>query len=288
MESGQTIRLEGGRTLGYAEWGDASGFPLFHFHGSSSSRLERPIQPEVLSAVRLVTIDRPGHGLSDFQPDRRLQDWPADIAALADHLGIERFAVSGWSFGGPYALACAARIPERLTAVGLISSAGPYDRPAATAGMDRGNKVALAIARRMPWAVNRQLMRMMGRTFTKDPEGTSRRRFASMPACDRQALDDRQATDMLLTSMVESFRAGSDGSAWELKLMTRPWGFRLQDIAIPVALWHGDSDINSPIATGSYLSHTIPAASLTVLPGEGHFLILRHWGEIIRQLTLAT
>ena len=288
MESSQTLRLEGGRALGYAEWGDASGFPLFHFHGSSSSRLERPVQPDVLSAVRLVTIDRPGHGLSDFQPDRALLDWPEDIATLADHLGIERFAVSGWSFGGPYALACASRIPERLTAVGLISSAGPYDRPAATAGMDRGNKVALAMARRMPWAVNRQLMRLMGRTFTKDPEGTSRRRFASMPACDRQALDDRKATDMLLASMVESFRAGSDGSAWELKLMTRPWGFRLQDIAIPVALWHGDADINSPIATGSYLSHTIPDASLTVLPGEGHFLILKHWGEIIRQLTLAT
>ncbi|MDJ0497340.1 MAG: alpha/beta hydrolase [Acidimicrobiia bacterium] len=105
MESSQTLRLEGGRALGYAEWGDASGFPLFHFHGSSSSRLERPVQPDVLSAVRLVTIDRPGHGLSDFQPDRSLLDWPEDIAALADHLGIEGFAVSGWSFGGPYALA---------------------------------------------------------------------------------------------------------------------------------------------------------------------------------------
>ena len=154
--------------------------------------------------------------------------------------------------------------------------------------MDRSNKMALAVARRMPWAVNRQLMRMMGRTFTKDPEGNARRRFASMPASDQQALGDRQATDMLIASMVESFRAGSDGSAWELRLLTRPWAVRLQDIAIPVALWHGDADINSPLATGSYLSHTIPDASLTVLPDEGHFLILKHWGEIIRQLTLAT
>jgi pimeloyl-ACP methyl ester carboxylesterase len=288
MESSQTLRLKSGRTLGYAEWGDPSGSPLFHFHGSSSSRLERPVQPEALAGVRLVTIDRPGHGLSDYQPHRILLDWPEDVAALADHLGFGRFAVSGWSFGGPYALVCAYRIPERLTAAGLISSAGPHDRPGATAGMDRTNKVALAMARRMPWAVNRQLLRMMGRTFTKDPEGTARRRFASMPAADQQALGDRPATDMLIASMVESFRAGSDGSAWELRLMTLSWGFRLQDIAVPVALWHGDADINSPIATAAYLSDTIPDASLTVLPGEGHFLILNHWGEIIRQLTLAT
>ena len=90
---------------------------------------------------------------------------------------------------------------------------------------------------------------------------------------------------MLLASMVESFRAGSDGSAWELRLLTRPWGFRLQDIAIPVTVWHGDADVNSPLANGSYLSRTIPNASLTFSPDEGHFLILKHWGEIIRQLT---
>ena len=114
--SNQTLRLESGRSLGYAEWGDASGFPLVHFHGSSSSRLEHPVQPEVLEGVRLVTIDRPGHGLSEFQPERTLLDWPRDVAALTDHLGIERFAVSGWSAGGPYALACAYRMPEQLHA----------------------------------------------------------------------------------------------------------------------------------------------------------------------------
>lgn len=169
MESSQTLRLEGGRTLGCAEWGDTSGLPLLRFHGSSSSRLERPVQPEALAGVRLVTIDRPGHGLSDFQPKRTLLDWPEDVAALATHLGIERFAVSGWSAGGPYALACAYRTPQRLTAVGLISSVGPHDRPAATEGMDRFNRMTLAVTRRLPWAVNRQLMRVMGANVHQGP-----------------------------------------------------------------------------------------------------------------------
>ena len=287
-ESSSILRLEDGRALAYAEWGDASGLPLFHYHGSSSSRLEHPLQPGVLEGVRLVTIDRPGHGLSDFQPERTLLHWPEDVAALADHLEIDRFAVSGWSAGGPYALACAYRIPERLTGVGVISSLGPHDRPGATAGMDRFNKVALAMSRRLPWAVNRRLMAMMGRVFTRDPEGAAQRRFASLPSPDRHALSDRRAADMLLASMVESFRAGSDGSAWEARLLTLPWGFALQDIAIPVALWHGDADINSPLAAATYLSRTIPNASLTVFPDEGHFLILKHWGEFIRQLSDAS
>ena len=286
-ESGQTLRLEDGRTLGFAEWGDASGVPLVHFHGSSSSRLERPLQREALEGVRLVTIDRPGHGLSDFQPDRTLLDWPQDVAALADRLGIERFAVSGWSAGGPYALACAYRIPEQLTAVGVVSAVGPYDRPAATAGMDRFNKIALVMARRMPWAVTRQLTRMMGRTFAKDPEGAAQRRFASSPAPDQEALSDPQARALLLASMMESFRAGSDGSAWEARLLTLPWGLDPQDISVPVTLWHGDADANSPLATATYLSRAIPDASLTVFPDEGHFFILKRWGAIIRQLTAA-
>nr|MDJ0953854.1 alpha/beta hydrolase [Acidimicrobiia bacterium] len=238
--------------------------------------------------VRLVTIDRPGHGLSSFQSERTLLDWPHDVAALADHLGIDRFAVSGWSAGGPYALACAYRIPERLAAVGLVSSFGPYDRPGATAGMDRFNKMALAMARRMPWPVMRCVTGVMGRAFAKDPEGAAGRRFASAPAPDRRVLSDRRATDMLLASMVESFRAGSDGSAWEARLLTLPWGFDLQDIAVPVALWHGDADVNSPLATATYLSRAIPDASLTVFPNEGHFFILKRWGEIIRHLTNAT
>ena len=205
-----------------------------------------------------MTIDRPGHGLSDFQPGRTLLDWPQDVDALSDHLGIDRFAVSGWSAGGAYGLAYAYRIPERLTAVGLISSFGPYDRAAATAGMDRSNKMALAIARRMPWAVTRRVTAVMGRSFAKDPEASAQRRFASSPAPDREAMSDPQAADMLLASMVELFRAGSDGSAWEVRLLTRPWGFALHDIAVPVALWHGDADINSPLAAASYLSRAIP------------------------------
>lgn len=82
----QSLRLEDGRSLGFAEWGDHAGTPVFHFHGSSSSRLERPVDPGSLEGVRLVTVDRPGHGLSEFQPERRLVDWPSDVTHASSEL----------------------------------------------------------------------------------------------------------------------------------------------------------------------------------------------------------
>ena len=141
-QTAQTLTLPDGRKLGFAEWGDPEGKPIFHFHGSSSSRLEHPYLEHHLVGVRLVTIDRPGHGLSSFQPSRQLLDWPRDVDTLADHLGLGTFAVSGWSFGGPYAMACAFSFPERLTAVGLISSFAPYNRPGSTAGMASSVRLA--------------------------------------------------------------------------------------------------------------------------------------------------
>ena len=107
----QTILLQDGRRLGYDEYGPPDGKPLFYFHGTPSSRKDWPALgnqglPEKLG-VRVIVADRPGMGLSDFQPERRIADWPADVVALADTLELERFSVLGYSGGGPYAVACA-------------------------------------------------------------------------------------------------------------------------------------------------------------------------------------
>ena len=284
-QASQTLTLSDGRTLGFAEWGDPVGKPIFHFHGSSSSRLEHPPFEGSLAGVRLITVDRPGHGLSDFQPNRQLLDWPKDVVALAEHLDIARFAVSGWSFGGPYAIACASAIPDRLSAVGLISSFAPYDRPNATAGAARFIKIALGLARWLPWRLGRQLMKIQGRALVNNPEGTARRMLSSLPGADRRVLEDPQVTDVLLPAMSESYRNGADGAAWEGAMLVRPWGFRLEDISIPVEIWHGEADVNDPVQCAEYLRDTIPHTHATIFPGEGHFLILKRWGEILTRLT---
>ena len=110
----QVLQLKDGRKLGYAEYGDLSGKPMFHFHGHPGSRLEGKLFGEKPKehGVHVISVDRPGIGLSDFLPKRTLLDWPDDIIELADHLGLSKFVVEGMSGGGPYAVACAYKIPE--------------------------------------------------------------------------------------------------------------------------------------------------------------------------------
>lgn len=282
----QLFKLKNGRTLGYAEYGDPTGKAVIHFHGSSGSRLEHPADESILETigVRLITIDRPGHGLSDFQRGRKLLDWPSDVTALADHLKIDKFAVSGWSFGGPYAMVCAYRIPERLTVAGLISSFAPYDRPNSTAGMARFNIMSLRLARRVPFVIAKQFMKIQGRALKKDPEGTAQKMLASLPITDQEIINDPLVKGMLIPSITEAYRNGSDGAAWEGAILVRPWGFQLQDIAAPVRIWHGEADVNDPLQCGEYLRDTIPDTRAVFYPGEGHFLIIKRRGEILKEL----
>lgn len=118
-----TIKLSDGRRLAYAEWGDLDGSPIIFFHGTPHSRLWCPDELATASEeIRLITVDRPGIGRSDIKQARTFSDWPDDVVSLANALGVPRFAVIGWSGGGPYAAACAALIPTRLTGVGIVSS----------------------------------------------------------------------------------------------------------------------------------------------------------------------
>ena len=282
-ESDQTIELEDGRTLCYAEWGRPDGKPVFHFHGSGSSRLERPPDESMLSGVRLLTVDRPGHGLSDFQAHRQLLDWPDDVAALADHLELKKFAVSGASFGGPYAMACAHKIPERLTAVGLISSFAPQDRPGANEGRAANIRFLLGAARRAPW-LGRLFMDMQARMMRGDPERLGRQFFVSAPDSDKELFEQPQVLAILLDTMREGLRAGGRGPAWEGTIMVRPWGFRPEDIGVAVQIWHGEADANNPLQCAEYLRDTIPNTHPNFLAGEGHLFYYKRWGEILEAL----
>jgi len=280
------IKLADGRKLGYAEYGAPNGKPVFHFHGSSSSRLEHPPDTNMLlnQDIRVITADRPGHGLSDFQHNRQLLDWPDDVTALADYLGIDKFAVTGWSFGGPHALACAYKIPKRLTAVGLISSFAPYNRPNSTTGMSRFNKLGLSLAHRLPFWLGKQFMKMQGNALRKNPEGAAKQILASVPESDQKVIQDIDTKAVLLPALSESFRNGADGQAWEAKTLVRSWGFRLQDIVIPVHIWHGEADVNNPLQSAEYIRDTIPTTHAKFYPSEGHFFIMKRWGEILMEL----
>jgi pimeloyl-ACP methyl ester carboxylesterase len=151
-KTSQTIKLKDGRTLGFAEYGASDGKPVFFFHGWIGSRLDFRPNDEVARSVgaRVIAIDRPGCGLSDFQPGRTILDWPGDVAELAGGLGFERFAVVGHSFGGPYVAACAYKISDRLTAAGIVAGIGPLNRPGVTRGLAALPRLGLWLAGHAP------------------------------------------------------------------------------------------------------------------------------------------
>ena len=187
-----SIRLPDGRRLGYAEYGDPAGKPVLHFHGTPDSRLEGTL-PSVAEAaarlgVRLILPDRPGIGLSDFKPGRAILDWPADVLALADALNLPRFALMGLSGGGPYAAACAYKIPQRLTRVGIISGVAPPDMPGAMGLLDRtSDGQAVRLGAKSPWLL-RLVLAYTVFQFRRDPAKLVAQTAAEVSPPDQAAL----------------------------------------------------------------------------------------------------
>jgi pimeloyl-ACP methyl ester carboxylesterase len=283
MTSGKTLQLEDGRLLGYAIYGDPAGRPVFYFHGFPGSRVEAQLAHHVAAriGIRLIAVDRPGFGLSDFKPRRTISEWPDDVVRIADALGIKRFGTIGVSGGGPYAAACALRIPERLSAVSIVCGLGPLDAPHATQRMIRNHQLIFFLGRRVPWLAN-AFLRRTAYQVQRDAWAIFRRHIAGLPDPDQAVFGRPEVKSTMTDTVVEAFRHGSRGVAYELFLYTRPWGFPLGDIETRVKLWHGERDVSVPPAMGQYQAHLIPNCRATFYPGEGHFsLIINHMEEIL-------
>jgi pimeloyl-ACP methyl ester carboxylesterase len=275
-----SVTLPDGRLLAYEEYGDPSGFPVLSFHGGLSSRLDAAPAHEaaVAKGVRLVSPDRPGMGLSTFQPGRRLVDWPADVAHLTEALGIAQFAVMGWSAGGAYAAVCAAKMGERVTATALLSSAVPLDVYGTTRGLTIEDRALLVLTRRTPWlastllkvsivnASNARLFRAVLRSF---------------PPADRTVLREWGPPDLALAFVREAVRQGTEGCVLDYRIFGDPWGFSLEEIRGPVHIWEGGDDRTGPPGYRSFLTLHIPQAAVTVVPGEGHLSLLPHQAPAI-------
>ncbi len=284
----QVFELKDDRKLGYAECGDLNGKPIFHFHGDPGSRLEIRFfgdKPKEYG-IRIISVDRPGYGLSDFQPERTLLDWPDDVVKLADHLGLDKFAVMGISGGGPYAAACAYKIPERLTSCGIIAGLGPINMP--KKGMMRSNRIVLFIAQRFPFLVKPLIKAEMKAFGDPDKVQKSIENMAKkLPEPDRKFLQDPQWLNIIIADFKEAFRSGPDGSALENKIYAKPWGFELKEISadLQVYIWHGELDVNVPISMGRKMCELIPNCKGKFFPNDGHLSVgFGHIDEILETL----
>jgi pimeloyl-ACP methyl ester carboxylesterase len=283
---GESACVPGAHVLGYLQSGAPGGVPFFFFHGYGGSRLSAHPDGSIAAriGVRVIALDRPGIGYSSFQPGRTLLDWPDDVAALADQLGIERFAVLAHSWGSPYALACAYKIPQRLIGVGVASGVPPLTDPDAMPNLpDRLARLA-QMAQRSSWRMRSDLW-LQSRRARQNPTQVYEDNLRATTGPDRAVMSDPALRAMFISADVEPFREGITGMYWDRIIPTREWGFRLRDITMPVHLWYGEQDASVSPAVGQYLAEQMPHAQLTVMPDAGHLLIYSHWGEILAALT---
>lgn len=282
-----TVRLSDGRSIGIASVGRDDGFPIIHSHGSNMSRLEVKLFAAQASeaGVRLIGLDRPGVGRSDPKPGSRLLDWPDDVLEVADRLGIEQFAVEGLSAGGPYALACACKIPQRLTACGLISTFPPPDliRRAGTGSMRTMGWIG-AHAPRLLLLFARLVQRMIG-SDAASIEKFLVRYAAHLGAADQQLVSNPEARGLLVQAMAESFRQGREGNLEVVLALTLPWSFQVEQVAFErVFLWHGEQDQFMPVAPARLLAQLLPHCTATFYPDEGHLSTVAHHAQDIFRL----
>lgn len=279
------VYLRDGRRLGYAEYGSPSGSPVFFFHGLGTTRVICPPDDGAALAlgVRLIAVDRPGVGLSDPRPGRRLLDWPMDVLQLADRLNVGRFSVVGWSGGGPYAAACGYLLPNRVRAVGMVSAPAPLAGEARPDYLRRFERNAARAAGRAPWMIRLALWHW-GRPQRRDPERFFDDSVGAMVEADQDVLMHPEVRGRMIANSAELYRHGGRGLYDEALVLARRWGFNLDDLHVPVHIWHGSLDRTVAPAMAEYMARVIPNCRTTFYPDEGHHLLYRRWSDILEAL----
>jgi pimeloyl-ACP methyl ester carboxylesterase len=289
MENGpRFISLPDGRRLAYAELGDPDGPTILYCHGFPSSRREARLLHEQAKArhARILAPDRPGYGDSEFLPERSIPGWADDVAALADRLDITRFAVLGVSGGGPYALACAWRLSERLTGCSLVCPLGPIYLAPVLAEMKWAPRLNFWMARVAPALTKLMLGRTTTGLLARWPAGVDHLRAISAPAPDRAELANLTVRRILTQTIQDAMLNHARGARQDLFLYTRHWEIPFPEITHPIQIWHGEADGTVPVSHSRWYAAHLPKASVFYRPGEGHYsLPLRYAGEILEKLS---
>ena len=270
------LQLADGRLIDLRVSGPADGIPLVFHHGTPSSGYQRGALQQAAHArgLRLVTTSRPGYGGSSPQPGRQVVDVVADTSAVLAHLGISQCLVSGWSGGGPHALACGARL-SAAAAVLVIAGVGPYDADDLDflAGMGEDNILEMTAALQGEDAVRPFMVaRREEQRTAVTPERIFEMLDTLLPDVDRAVLTPQWAQD-LAASYADAQRLGIEGWLEDDVAFVRPWGFDLSEISVPTAIWQGSADLMVPFAHGQWLAAHVPGAIAHLEEGQGHLSI---------------
>lgn len=279
------LELSDRRVLEALSEGDPAGLLLVFHHGSPGAAVPFPAFDRAAEqrGIHLVTYSRPGFGDSSRHEGRRIVDCVADVEALADALGAERFVTVGWSGGGPHALACVARLPERVTAAATIAGVAPFDAEGLdwTAGMGEDNQVEYPLAAKDPVAHLDWLRPQAEEMASVRPEDIVAALRTIISDVDETSLNG-ELGEVLAASFHAAFRNGLWGWRDDDLAFVRPWGFDLSEIEVPVTIWQGRHDLMVPFSHGEWLLEHIGTARSGLRPEHGHLsLAVGSIGEIL-------
>jgi len=283
-----TVLLRDGRSLGFAEYGTADGVPIFWFPGTPGGR--RQIPPRARKAaeqrnVRLIAVERPGLGASTPHLYESLLGWADDVEEIADRFGLDRFGLVGLSGGGAYVLACAYRLARRVVGGAILGGVAPArgdDAPPGGAVGFAARGSFLLHAFREPlahalWATVYSLRPLASPVFDL---------FVSnmMPEGDKEVMQRPEMKQMFIDDMLRASRPQLHALVYDAVLFTRPWGFSVREIRVPIRFWHGDADSFVPLEHAEHLASLIPDTELRIRPREGHMGNLDAAEEVLDSL----
>ena len=274
-ETTRTVELPDGRSLEVHELGEADAFPIVFHHGTpgSGTLYARWASP----GVRLIAYDRAGYGGSTRRPGRAVVDVVADITAIADALGLERFATWGLSGGGPHSLACAARCDGRLVAAATLAGVGPWGAEGLDwlAGMGEGNLEEFDLVLAGEDALRPAIERDRGELLGATPEQLRDAMAPHLSPTDSEALTAGLA-EYFHENMTHGLGDGADGWIDDNLAFVKPWGFELSSIARPVLVVQGGDDLMVPRQHGEWLAANVPGCESRIDDAHGHLTLAEH------------
>jgi len=278
-----TLKLADGRTLGYSTFGNPLGREVLYFHGGLSSRLDIEFADNQLFDlnIKLYAPDRPGIGLSDRLPNRTLSDWVRDVEELMATVELKKPPVLGWSLGGPYTLACAAFLSDKLGRFGTVGGVGPMDYEGAVEELGlMEDRILLSwpepLLQFLSPAGN--LYKLMSPQHMKKELLRAVKSGPDHDICSALTLEEATAFAF------EAMRQGLDGALDDYFALRKPWGFKPEDIKTEIFMWQGADDHLCPRHAADKLASRLPNRNYYLLENSGHFLLHRHLTEIMSVL----
>jgi pimeloyl-ACP methyl ester carboxylesterase len=280
------VRTTNGRNVGVYEYGDPNGSPVFALHGTpaSGAGFDWTDAPARERGLRVIAPDRPGVGQSDPFPMESVSDYGEELRALADALGVEKFALLGYSGGGPYALAVAHEMPERVTIAEIVAGAGEIGAWATLADLARSDRQLTWLSLHAPLAA-RGVLRVAEIGARISPKTALRSTATEFPAPDRKVMHEMGTPREALALFTSALARTTAGAVTDYALLARPWHVALEEITVPVHCWHGTADTAVPLSHTEALLERIPDATLTTWPDEGHLALITHVAEVLDDIS---